>query len=278
MYLKSCLLFALGVASVAALVLRAQTEPTLSVAGQHDKSGEPDDLSAFEVATVKPVDPNPKVIHSMGVNVRPGGRVEINDFPLKTLIGVAFHVGYWQISGGDDWIGKVEYDVVADPPESYRATMPNPRHSLFAIEDEHLCQMLQTLLIDRFQLKIHKETKTGRVYLLERNGKALALRPTEAGPAFSSIGWAEHWDISNTAMPQLAKFASDFVLHGPVVDRTGLGGYFDYRSPPEEPEVYQKDQNGSFLSMLRDVGLKLSLSKGPVETLVIDHAEKPSPN
>ena len=243
---------------------------------QRDKAGQPEDFSAFEVATVKPVDPNSA--HSVGVNVYPGGRVKIEGLSLKALIGVAFNVSYWQISGGDDWVEKIDYDVVADPPESFRATMPNPRHSLFAIEDEHLRQMLQALLIDRFQLRIRKETKIGRVYLLERSGKTLELRPTKADSAFSSIGFADRWVISSTAMPQLAKFASDFVLHCKVEDRTGLTGSFDYSSPPEEWDVHQKDQTGSFLSLIREMGLKLSSSKGSVETLSIDHAEKPPPN
>ena len=276
MHLKCCLLLALGAALAAAPVLRAQTEPTQSAIEQRDKPSQPGDFSAFDVATVKQVDPNAG--HSMGVNVYPGGRVEIDGLSLKALVGVAFNVSYWQISGGDDWVEKIDYDVVADPPENFRATMPNPRHSLFGIEDEHLRQMLQALLIDRFQLRVHKETKTGRVYLLERGGKMLELHPTKASSAFSSIGFAERWVISSTAMPQLAKFASDYVLHCPVVDRTGLTGYFDYSSPPEEWDVYQKDQTGSFLSLIREVGLKLSSSKGPVETLAIDHAERPSPN
>ncbi len=79
-------------------------------------------------------------------------------------------------------------------------------------------------------------------------------------------------------MPQLAKFASDFVLHCPVVDRTGLTGSFDYKSEPEEWEMYQQDQTGSFLNLIRVMGLKLEADKGPVESLVIDQASRPSPN
>jgi uncharacterized protein (TIGR03435 family) len=253
-------------------VLYAQTAP--GAAASADK------LPAFDVATIRPVDPNS--MHNVGVNVSPGGRVQLDGLTFKEMIMVAFHVSYWQISGGDEWTEKLQYNVVAEPAESYRATMPSSRHSLFAIEDEHLRQMLQTLLADRFQLKIHAETKTGKVYLLEKSGKALELKPTKGstkdGSDSSSIGWAEKWVLFDTSMPDLAKFAADFVLHSPVTDRTGLNGNFDYRSPPEPAEVYRQDETGSFLNMVHDIGLKLSPSKGPVETLVIDHAEKPSDN
>jgi len=164
------------------------------------------------------------------------------------------------------------------------------RHTLFGIEDEHLREMLQALLIDRFQLKFHRETKTGDVYLLERSGATLRLHPEEipaAGADSSadhrlqgSIGYAGgQWNISATSMPQLAKFASDFVLHVPVSDRTEISGWFYYRQrEPDLEPVYSGDQSDSFLSYLREIGLKLTRAKGPVVTFVIDHAEKPSPN
>jgi uncharacterized protein (TIGR03435 family) len=85
--------------------------------------------------------------------------------------------------------------------------------------------MLQALFIDRFQLKFHRETKTGDVYVLRRSGKALALRATEAPSAnaelrtFGSIGYVGgKWSMVATGMPQLAEFASMYILHAPVLD------------------------------------------------------------
>jgi uncharacterized protein (TIGR03435 family) len=235
-------------------------------------------LPQFEVATIKPIDPN--AVHSVGVEVSPGGTVALNGLTLKGMICTAFNLSYWQIEGGDPWMEKTQYDVVGKPPESVEASQPNPRHTLFGIEDERLRQMLQALLIDRVQLQFHRETKTGKVYLLERNGKALQLRPTNAataGPA-GGIGFASLWDLSNTTMPQLADFASTFYLHRPVFDRTGLSGAFNYRSPPEDYAAYESDPTGSFVEMIQAVGLKLVTAEGPVETFVIDRAEPPSPN
>jgi uncharacterized protein (TIGR03435 family) len=245
-------------------------------------------LPEFEAATIKPVDPSAP--HMVGTKVYPGGRVVINAVPLKTLICIAFHLSFWQISGGDDWIAKAEYNVEAKPPEFFQAGNLDLRYSWYGIEDEHLREMLQALLIDRFQLKFHHDTREGKVYLLEKSGKTLRLHSRNARQASSDplpdtvqSGEVEltdgTWFIFNSSMSQLAKFASAYVMHCPVQDQTELSGQFDYKSPTkEDPAVAQSDFAGSFLNMLAEVGLKLKPAKGPVETLVIDNARQPSPN
>ncbi len=194
-------------------------------------------LASFEVASIKPLDP--KAERMVGVNVYTGGRVVLSGLSLKAMICVAFNLSYWQVSGGDSWTDKVAYNLEALPSERFRSTMPNTRHTLFGIEDEHLRAMLQILLIDRFSLRFHRETRSGKVYFLERNGKTLRLHPTKATSAGSepsanngaSIGFAEEWVLYKTTMPQLAKFASDYVLHRPVMDRTELLGSFVITDP-----------------------------------------------
>ena len=207
----------------------------------------------FEVATIKPSDP--AVPHGQGVEVFPAGRVVINGVNLKTLIMIAFNLSYWQITGGDGWAEKDDYDVDAKAPENAQPPEFNLRHTLFGMDDERLRQMLQSLLIDRFQLKFHRETKSGTVYLLERSGKPLKLQPGKVNPTgassdsgtFGSIGWAGHWVLADTTMAHLAKFAADFYLHRPVVDRTGLAGTFNYWSPNyEDKEDHWGDPIGSF--------------------------------
>lgn len=238
----------------------------------------------FKVATIKPVDPHS--VHITGVDVYPGGRVVIKSLTLKDLICAAFQVSYWQLSGGQRWTGAERYNIVALPPENMRASITDTRHTLYGIDDKRLREMLQALLIRRFQLKFHWEKKTGRVYLLETSGKALRLRASDSVPkganrpanTFGSIGFAGNWVIYNTTMPQLAKFAGDYYIHRPVLDRTGFSGAFDYKSPAEDEAIYSNDQNGSFLNLLREIGLKLKPAQGIVETFVIDRANKPTPN
>jgi uncharacterized protein (TIGR03435 family) len=241
--------------------------------------------SAFEVATIKPVDPTNGIVDA-GVRVYPGGRIFIHAVPLKTLIMAAYDAGYWQLSGGADWMEKDIYDVEAKP--AAQSGTYSLRHTRYGIGDERVRQMLQTLLTERFQLKLHHEAKTGTVYLLERSGKTFLLRSTkytEDKPAIGAPGFSGeiervggHWFLFNASIPQLAKFASDYVLHKPVIDQTGPEGYFDYRDPDVKVEQDNGDFEGSFTVFIQDVGLKLTSSKGPVEALVIEHAEKPPAN
>ena len=239
---------------------------------------------AFEVASIKPYDTK-NGVWDAGVRVYPGGRVVIRSQPLNALITTAFNVGRWQLSGGEDWMEKDVYDVEAKAPG--QSGTYSLRHTRFGLEDERLRQMLQTLLIERFQLRLHRETKTGSVYLLEKSGKTLRLTPTKYTidqPVNGTAGFSGeveytggHWYLFNTSVPQLAKFASDYVLRKPVIDRTGLDGSFDYKDP--DARIQQEmDFDGTFPIFIQALGLKLTLAKGPVETFVIDHAEKPSPN
>ena len=193
---------------------------------------------AFEVASIKPIVPGG--MHQTGLKVFPGGRVVIPTASLKSLVTTAFDVSYWQFSGGEKWMEEEKYDVEAKPPES--AGIKDFRYTLFSISDARLREMLQELLIDRFQLGFHRETGTGDVYVLKQNGKTLRLKTTDMSSpdphpqgahTFGSIGYVEGgWSLFSTSMGQLAKFASDYQLHAPVVDRTDLAGIFDYRQCP----------------------------------------------
>jgi uncharacterized protein (TIGR03435 family) len=245
-------------------------------------------LLKFEVASIKPVEDGTGGM--MGVRVYPGGRVTISRLPLRSLIVTAFGLSFLQISNADEWTAKDLYDVEAMPPETMRSSIKDLRYSWWGIEDPKLREMLQALLMDRFQLKFHRETRTADVYLLEQSGKTLRLNPaktaadgadlsTEHTP-FGSVGYVNgKWSIFNISMLQLAKFAGDSVMRVPVLDRTGLSGSFDYRERQQDLDpVYSGDQTASFQSYLAEVGLKLERSKGPIEMFVIDHAAKPSPN
>ncbi len=222
----------------------------------------------------------------MGVSLYPGGRIQINGLSLKSLIATAFNLSFWQISGGDDWTEKLDYDLEAKPPEILRTQFTNIRHSLFTIDDPQLRAMLQSLLIERFELKFHRETKTGDVYLLKQIGKPIKLKPARdrstGEDATASPGWSGDIDfvdgqfsLFNTSMPQFAQFASSAVLHKPVIDRTGLAGSYDFQS---SMHAEQSEFEDSFMLLIPELGLKLERAKGPVEAFIIDHAERPSQN
>ena len=68
-----------------------------------------------------------------------------------------------------------------------------------------------------------------------------------------------------------------YVLDRPVLDQTGLKGSYDFKFEyaPDDP---RPDIISSIFASVQGIGLKLEAAKGPVETIVIDHAEKPSAN
>jgi uncharacterized protein (TIGR03435 family) len=242
----------------------------------------------FEVATIKPTNPN--IPGMAGPKVYPNGRVVIGRTTFEGLIALAFGLDYRQISGDEKWMTDTSYDIEAIPPEQLSAQTLDLRYTNWAIEDEHLRQMLQALLVDPFQLKFHREQRPETVYFLERSGKRLRLQPSKASSKSENgseptgysgdVGFAGgRWVLFNASMPQIARFAT-MVLQIPIIDRTNLSGSFDYRQPAalSDDEANYKDPSDSFRLLIGELGLSLKPSRGTVEAFVIDHAEKPSPN
>jgi uncharacterized protein (TIGR03435 family) len=143
--------------------------------------------------------------------------------------------------------------------------------------------MLQSLLMDRFHLKFHVEKRDGFVYILSRGDKPLKLQPPKDPEGF--IGQANPVEGpslgsgvagTNISMPELAARLSSF-LERPVQAQTGLAGTYDfeYRTRNDDPD---SDPTLGIINSMREIGLKLAQSKGPVDTIVLDHVEQPTAN
>jgi uncharacterized protein (TIGR03435 family) len=197
---------------------------------------------------------------------------------------VAFNVQEFRISGGPDWIGLTcgdRFDVQAKPPESsLSAHWETSSPKVYPGKEER--QMLQTLLAERFQFRFHRGTKEGAIFVLARGSKELKLTPpkdTNSFPWAGAItgGWfAGGMRGENISMPQLAKRLSIF-LHRPVLDQTDLDGSFDFEFPTGTDEN-DSDIPAFLANAMKGIGLSLKPSIGPVETIFIDHIERPSPN
>ncbi len=159
----------LAIACLAAPLARAQAGTTK--------------LPEFEVATVKPADPNGRVV---GLFTYPGGRILCTQCPLQYLLMEAFNMQPYQITGGSGWLKDARFDVEAKPPVTSQSSKSNPA-SFKEHPNEEQRQMLQALLIDRFQLKFHREDREGPVYILEKNGKPLQATRAE-GQRMPSLG------------------------------------------------------------------------------------------
>lgn len=154
-----------------------------------------------------------------------------------------------------------------------------------------LRQMLQALLIDRFHLALHRETKTQGVYALTvgPHGHKLHAVQQEStrrmGMHFDN-GVAEFTMTANAE--RLAEVVSMF-NDRKVIDETGLHGVYQITlRVPMDANPFEQMQAGAIFhgfgptpgifSVMDQLGLKLVSKKAPVDFLVIDHVERPTEN
>jgi uncharacterized protein (TIGR03435 family) len=197
------------------------------------------------------------------------GRLEASNVTLKRCIMGAFGVGPQLISGGPDWLDAERFEISA------KAEQP--------VGDPVLMSMLQNLLAERFKLAVHRETRTISAYLLEvaRNGPKMDKAPPgESGTNTTTSNTGVTIDAHNTDMDALARILArrTELL---VVNRTELEGIFNFKLhwTPDSMRVKDGLEGPSIFTALQEqLGLRLRAGKTGVEILVIDHAEKPSPN
>jgi uncharacterized protein (TIGR03435 family) len=237
-------------------------------------------FDAFDVATIKPVDPDAKAgryIIMQGTN-----RFVEKAYTLKLLIAAAYDLNPRTISGGPGWMESDHYDIVAVTPGEVR-----PSH------DEQML-MLRNLLTDRFKLAFHREQKVFSIYELTvaKNGPKLkaSAAPPDEPPALISTVYPQRivMPARNATMSDLARLMQRAILDRPVVDKTGLTGRYDFDlewAPDEtqfggEVPVAPADAPSPplFAAMQQQLGLKLEATRGPVAALVVDKAERPSAN
>jgi uncharacterized protein (TIGR03435 family) len=230
------------------------------------------------------------------LRVYPGGRLIIHGHSLRTLIAEAFDQPGWQVLGGEKWVDELRFDIEGKPPEELRDAIPGGEFSNFGIQDPRVRSMLQALLIERFHLKFHMESRLGSVYLLKRGDGPLRLKPAElnlykrsedgtVAPSNSyptgDMGMASGASVSIhlTSMPQLARMLSN-LQRAPVSDQTGLPGFYNFKSPTVLTD--EDFKNGGPMHLLveavPEMGLKLVKAEGVVEKFVIDNVEPPTAN
>jgi uncharacterized protein (TIGR03435 family) len=213
---------------------------------------------SFEVASVKPSAPiTPEMVQSGKLHVGEkidAARVDIGNWSILQLICEAYHVKSYQVTG-PDWmknpIQAQRFDIVATMPAG-------------ATKDQ-VPAMLQTLLAERFKLKIHKEEKETNVYalLVGKNGlkikestpppppaeedkdkpastgsSTVGIKQTGGGTTVSTgtgetqkmtpspDGKSIHFDISNVTLSKLSEGLAP-MLDRPIVDMTELTGRYD---------------------------------------------------
>ena len=248
---------------------------------------------AFEAASIK-------VNKSGDAGGRFGGRpgqIVVTNYTLRDIIRNAYGVQRYQIVGGPEWQAQDRFDITAKAPEG--TTQPQ------------MLAMVQTLLADRFKLRVHRETRDLPIYalVLARSDRRLGSKMTPAAFDCAALAAArsrgenppipqptgEHPVCGAQANPgrmmvggyAIADFARNLAGFAgrPIVDRTGLTGAYDFEllwTPDEPPPPGVAlpawyDPNGPPLvtAVQEQLGLKLEATTGPVDVLVIDSAERP---
>jgi uncharacterized protein (TIGR03435 family) len=265
------------VALVAALLWAAMAAG--QAPGAQGSAPEASARAVFDAATIKPSDPNRS--GAIGFYSYPGGRVHMGFSSVKLLLYFAYGVKDFQISGGPDWVATDRYDIEAVPPESSPSRAQKQAPFKIAPTDEQR-QMLQSLLADRFAFKSHMETREGLVYVLTRGSGKLLLDPPKdpdmdwRGTVMNKGGIYDGEAFgSNISMATLAGVLTG-LLGQTVVDQTGIAGKYDFHLPPVDPQ--NTDREAAVFDAMRRLGLNLKRGKGTVQTLVIDHVERPTEN
>jgi uncharacterized protein (TIGR03435 family) len=263
-------------------------------------------LPTFEVASVKP---NKAREGRMMISMPPG-RFSATNVPLRLLIRQAYELEDFQIVGGPDWINSDRFDVEAKAEGDVGRTPPG------SVGPMHL--MLQSLLAERFRLKVRVETRELPIYTLVLSradrkpgpqlriageectsvivpggmpappqppggptGAAGRICPSLLGPFFISGRRMTMTQLSTGLSTRVSRL---------VADRTGLNGEFDLDltfTPDGAPADQPLRLNGVdlalnapsiFTALQEQLGLKLESQRGPVEVIVIDNVEPPTPD
>jgi uncharacterized protein (TIGR03435 family) len=224
--------------------------------------------SSFEVASIRPHEGRVAVVSS----TISGPRVRVVAYGLTGLLMEAYDMKYYQLSGLPSWADSDRFDIDAKGEGDGTLTKAQAK------------QMLQTLLAERFQVKVHRETRELPVYALVVGKNGPKLKESVAEKFSLSMRGTQGVEItvSKGSMEQLATQLSGSGAERPVLDKTGLTGTYDYTLNwiPERDGAPPPDSNGVILSIAvqEQLGLKLESLKAAIEILVIDHAAKPSGN
>jgi uncharacterized protein (TIGR03435 family) len=265
--------------------------------GAQDVRGRPQ----FVVASVRPVtksqidDPAiAKLFQEARRNTLRGGeititgsdRVHLDDWPLLDLIAAAYDVRISQVSG-PAWLSDKSFDIEALVP--------------VGTQKGELNAMLQSLLEERFALRVHRITQTKQGYALivgkggpkltpaelprdpfqklngkEQDGQAMqglmattkqmksTLNNDKSGAGFTVSSW------SSITLEELAHRLDQFTK-APVVDETGLTGKY---SMTIEISNDPYGSGNTIFDAIEDLGLKLKPHKVPIETVIVDQASK----
>ena len=260
---------------------------------------------AFEVASIK--ENQSEGFRRSGAQFLPGGRLVVRNLPLAFIIDTAYDVPVQsdRVTGGPDWIRQTKYDIDAAAAKGAVADGTPAK-----VLNEKVRLMLQTLLAERFHMKVRSSVVDLPVYVVSvaKDGPKLqkaavaekdcaeysagATAPAACHGFQGGQGQGLHGQAVSLSdlVSGVARFADR-----PVIDKTGLHGLFNIqtegwapmrprapRPPGQEPSAedlaFADPARPTIFQIFDRLGLKLESSRGPVETYVIESVDRPTEN
>jgi uncharacterized protein (TIGR03435 family) len=224
----------------------------------------------FEVVSVKP---NQSGSNGSSMNTNQG-RLTATNVSLRSLIVMAYGLKDYQVEG-QDWLREERFDLAAKFP----GALPFNKDY-----NEALGAMMRQMLLDRFKLEVHRDTKTFPVYGLVVGKSGIKFKEVPDSGSHNQNNNNNHLTATCIPMVQFADFLSRR-MDLPVLDMTGLTGFYDLTLdyvPETRPgdgkgaTVAAEDAAGLTLPMAiqEQLGLKMEARKAPIGIIIVDHAEK----
>ncbi len=202
--------------------------------------------------------------------------------PLSWIIGAAYGTRVGLVTKAPTWTNSTRFDIIAK-------VAPSDVKRLSQLSFGERNSMLRQVLNERFHVSAHTEARMSPIYeLLVRKGgsKLVASAPSVLSSSKSSKVMALSSDRLTAQNAPISDLASALwtVLGRKVVDKTGMSGLYSFtlRWVPEEEYITgngSQDPNSDIFTALKEqLGLEIKPSTGPIDFLVVDHADMPTAN
>ena len=227
---------------------------------------------SFEVATIKPSDPNDK---NQGFHLDGGRHIFIENNSMFGILCFAYSIQKSQIVNAPDWFDEQRWDIQGVPDAEGKPSWDQYR------------SMLRKVLAERFGLKMHPDKRELSVYTLTvaKSGPRLAKSTRDPGANSDSsghgIGTGQYMKFTNVSMSDFAHVVQMMGLDKPVLNQTNIAGRFDFELTWTPDAIRATEPNAPpalFTAVQEQLGLKLEATRAAADVFVIDAATRPTQN
>jgi uncharacterized protein (TIGR03435 family) len=221
----------------------------------------------FEAATLKQAQP-PTGNYPITLGLAKGSRFYMTNVTLSDCLKYAYSLVSDDQISGPDWLWSrsdlydIEAAISGDPPR------------------EFIAQMLQTLLAERVGVSVRHEEKAMKYLALVRGKDEIKMKPADTSQERNNSAGSGHLTGNRASMGLVAMLLSR-LEHQIVVDQTGLTGEYQiemhWAPGSGVADAATPDSSNApslFAAVQEQLGLKLESRHGPLDSIVVDHAEK----